>query len=317
MNLGQLRAETQTYLMNTSMDENSLSWDETELNEYINEGVFYTQQVTEWFQDFDNIVMTASVSTYTAPPTIYSFLRLTWDRDFLPQTNEYELDRDDPNWRQSQTTQTNNPYRFYFPQQQQNYSVTPYPTPSQSGIVYQASQELGVVIQILETDGVTIDPNYSFSQELGVIIALSDPNHALMQFRPDLLTNPFTTVSGELGELQIYNSDDLNIGMAFVRYPDTLVLDTDTPQLPPQAHYAVVFYALMRCFVREGEFQDIQLAQGWFTAYGDWMESVLENKGRWWATRVRSLEPFEEGSLFAARMNSIGYPLQLDLKPSY
>lgn len=131
------------------------------------------------------------------------------------------------------------------------------------------------------------------------------------------MTNPFSTTSADLGVVIAYSTDELNIGAAFVRLPDTMVLDTDTPQLPVQCHYALVMYALMKCFVREGEFQDLQLASQWFAAYGDWMEAVLENKSRYWSTRVRSLEPFEEGSLFAQRLNAIGYPLQLDLKPSY
>jgi hypothetical protein len=146
---------------------------------------------------------------------------------------------------------------------------------------------------------------------------VADTNGAIIQFRPDIVANPFTQVSQELGELQIYSTDELNIGVLYTRYPDTMVLDTDTPQLPAQCHFALVCYAIMKSFVREGEFQDLQLAAEWFKAYGDWMESVLENKARWWSTRVRSMEPFEEGSLFAKRLNAIGYPMQIDLQPSY
>lgn len=315
LNLGAIRSQVQTYLMNTSTDSNSLSWSVPELNGYINEAVLYTQQVTGWFEDFDNVVLSSGTAAYAGPVTAYQYLRLTWDRNFLPQTNEYELDRDDPSWR---AAPPNNPFRFYFPTMGQQYGIVPYPTPSQNGFNYAPfSQEAGVVTQILNFDGTTIDTSYSFTQELGVVIGYQDTNGAIVMFRPDKIANPFTTTSAEFGELVVFNTDELNIGLAFNRIPDTLVLDTDTPQLPVQCHAALIFYTLMKCFVREGEFQDQQLASGWFAAYGDWMESVLENKARWWSTRVKSLEPFEEGSLFAQRLNAIGFPLQLDLKPSY
>jgi hypothetical protein len=315
MNLGQIRSETRAFLMNTSLDTNSFTWTDSILNAYINEATLYTQQVTQWHEDFDNIVCTASVSTYTAPAEVYQFQRMTWDRVFLPQTNEYELDRDDPSWRQAPP---NNPFRFYFPQMGQQYQIVPYPTPSQNGFNYAPfSSEKGVVAQFLNADGLTVDTSYTFNQETGIVVGVADTNGAIIMFEPDFTANPFTTVSADLGELVMYSTDELNLGFAHVRLPDTMVLDTDTPQLPIQSHYGLVFYALMKCFFEEGEFQDLDLAKAWFEAYGDWMESVLENKARRWGTRVRSLEPFEEGSLFAQRLNAIGYPLQLDLKPSY
>lgn len=315
LNLGQLRSQVELYLMNTSTDANSLSWSVAEINSYLNEGVFYSQQVTGFFEQFDNIVMTASQGTYTGPANAYQYTRFTWDATFLPQTNEYELDRDDPSWRSASPY---NPFRFYFPVMGQQYTIVPFPAPNQNGYQYAPfSRETGVVAQFLNADGLTVDTSYQFSQELGIIIGVADTNRSIIMFQPDIITNPFTTTSGELGELVIYNTDELNIGVAFKRIPDTLVLDTDTPQLPMQCHLGIVFYALMKCFVREGEFQDMQLAQQWFQAYGDWMNSVLENKSRWWPTRVRSLEPFEEGSLFMKRLSAIGYPLQIDLKPSY
>lgn len=300
--------------MNTSTDVNSLSWSIPELNTYINEAVFYTQQVTQWFQEFDNIVLSSGVSPYTASSKVYQFLRMTFDGVFLAQTNEYELDRDDPSWR---AAPPNNPFRFYFPQMSQNFQIAPYPTPSQNGYQYTASQETGVVAKFTTADGVTADTGYTFNQEFGIVIGVADMNRAIILFQPDKIANPFTTASADLGELVLYNTDELNLGMAFVRIPDTLVLDTDTPQLPVHCHFGLVFYTLMKCFVREGEFQDLQLAGAWFQAYGDWMESVLENKARWWPTRVRSMEPFEEGSLFSKALNAIGLPNQLDLKPSY
>ena len=332
MNLGQIRTEVQQYLMNTSTDANSLSWSVSELNGYVNEACLYTQQVTMWFEEFGNVVCTgtdsilgtgSAVSTYTSPPTVYQFMRLTWDRVFLPQTNEYELDRDDPSWR---LAPPNNPFRFYFPQYGQQPLISPYPTPNQSGLQYAPfSQEYGVVANFISPDGVTAESGYTFNQDYGIVIGVADTNGSIIMFQPDVVSDPFiagksaytNAASPDLGELQIYSTDELNLGIAYTRYPDTMVTDLDTPQLPAQCHYALVFYTLMKCFVREGEFQDQQLASAWFAAYGDWMESILENKARWWATRVRSLEPYEEGSLFAQRLNAIGFPLQLDLKPSY
>lgn len=320
LNLGQLRSQTELFLMNTSSDANSLSWSVAELNGYLNEAVLYTQQVTQYFEDFENIVCTASTSTYTGSPNVYQYERMTWDRDFLPQTNEYELDRDDPNWR---AAPPNNPYRFYFPQMAQNYSIVPYPTPSQNGLKYTASIEKGVVANFTQADGVTVDTSYQFNQEKGIVIGVADTQGSLIMFRPDNVADPFIAAKGlrasspELGEMQIYSTDELNIGTAFTRIPDTMVSDSDVPQLPAQCHFGLIFYALMKCFAREGEFQDLQEASAWFEAYGDWMESVLENKSRRWPQRVRSFEPFEEGSLFSKRMMAIGFPLQLDLKPSY
>src|SRR5882757_420534 len=321
LNKGQIRSIIETYLMNTSSDVNSLSWSIAELDGYINEATLYSQQITQFYEDFENIVCTASVSTYTGSPRVYQYQRFTWDRDFLPQTNEYELDRDDPSWR---LASPNNPFRFYFPQMAQNYQIVPYPTPSQNGFQYAPfSSELGVVANFLNADGVTADKTYTFNQEFGIVIGFQDTQGAIIMFRPDNVTDPFIAnkvtyaASAELGELQIYSTDELNIGTSMVRIPDTMVSDFDVPQLPQQCHFGLVFYALMKCFMREGEFQDLQLASGWFEAYGDWMESVLENKARRWATRVRSMEPFEDGSLFAKRLLAVGYPQQLDLKPSY
>lgn len=314
MSLGTIRSQVETYLLNTSTDANSLSWTVAEINGYINEGVLYTQMVTNWFEEFDNVVCTASVSTYTANARVHQFSRLTWDATFLPQTNEYELDRDDPSWR---AASPNNPFRFYFPQFGQQATIAPYPTPSQDGVSYSFSQELGVTCSMTLADGVTLDPNISFSQETGVIICDQDPNRSVMFFENDVGNDPFDTTSQDLGTMIAYSTDELNIGIAYVRNPDVLVNDTDIPQLPAQTHFALVPYAVMKCFTREGEFQDLDLAKQWFLAYSDWMEAVLENKARWWSTRVRSLEPYEEGSLFAKRLNAIGYPMQLDLKPSY
>ena len=503
LNLGAIRSQAEIYLLNTSTDTASLSWSIAELNSYINEGVLYTQMMTEWFEEFDNLLCTASVSTYTANPRVHQFQRFTFDAQFMPQTNEYELDRDDPSWR---SARPNTPFRFYFPQFGQQPLIVPYPTPKDNGVGYICSLELGAVagmgtegsfvvsdnfirsalgpnytpvsvgpagpsFQIVSNQivcesatsdpndfllynvapsadqyaeitlafdfgnnfsslgplvrgsslgcyslliggtgivtlnrvasgvvtnlgtafGVAIsgdtwklsitgstlnvyrngtlyapfsgivdttfatgqpgicgsgylpgtlpnavygtfwqaqvfglseapsvpDPNITFSQETGIVIEDQDPNRSLVLFQVDLPTNPFLSTSREYGELIVYSTDENNIGTSYVRLPDTLVLDTDTPQLPVQTHLGLVMYTMMKCFAREGEFQDLALAKSWFDAYADWMESVLENKARWFSTRVRSLEPYENGSLFLKRLNALGYPMQMDLQPSY
>lgn len=308
LNLGTIRSQAETYLLNTSTDVNSLSWSVSELNSYINEGVLYTQMMTEFFQDFDNIICTAGTATYTAPSTVHQFIRLTWDKQFLPQTNEYELDRDDPSWR---SAGNNNPFRFYIPQMGQQTTIGLFPPPQNNGTTYTFNQENGAIIAATLDDGSVI----TFSQETGIVIQITDSTETLLVFRPDRNNYPFA--SQEDGEIAGIFSDKNNVGMAFVRLPDTMSNDTDVPQLPVQCHVALVFYTLMKCFLREGEFQDLDLAKSWFDAYGDWMEAVLENKARWYSTRVRSMEPYEEGSLFAQRLTAIGYPLQIELKPSY
>lgn len=45
MNLGIIRSEVQTFLMNTSTDAASLTWTPSILNAYINEAALYTQQI--------------------------------------------------------------------------------------------------------------------------------------------------------------------------------------------------------------------------------------------------------------------------------
>src|SRR5882757_4336880 len=218
LNKGQIRSIIETYLMNTSSDVNSLSWSIAELDGYINEATLYSQQITQFYEDFENIVCTASVSTYTGSPRVYQYQRMTWDRDFLPQTNEYELDRDDPSWR---AAPPNNPFRFYFPQQSQNYTIVPYPTPSQTGTSYTASQELGVVAELTLADGVTPDSTYVFNQEVGIVIGMADTQGAILMFRPDVVSNPFPLgnfANPDLGELQIFSTDELNLGAAFIRY---------------------------------------------------------------------------------------------------
>jgi hypothetical protein len=302
MNLGQIRSLARTYLMNTSSDTNSFSWSDAELNAYANEGVFYVQQLTEFTMANGNTPVVAEQSTYMGPDDQYQFVRLTFDRENITQTNYYELDRDTfSNWRNDPE---GSPQRFYMPQFNE---IAVYPTPIASGTIYQFNSELGTIIEVTGDDGVTPDTNYSFSSEVGTLTGYSDTVGALNHFIVDPLyvLDPFSV---DVGTLISFSTDEGNLSHTYVIQPQTLVNDTDIPQLPPQCGMALVQYVVMRAFARDGEFQDLNLAQAWFTAFSDWMSSVMDAQGKDWPTRVKSLEPYETGNVFSARLRNVGAP---------
>lgn len=90
MNLSSIRSQAKIYLMGTSTDTASIAWSDAELNRYANEGTLYIQQISEFYQDSDNKVVTSGTSTYSAPSLEHQFIRLAFDRQLVPQTNEYE-----------------------------------------------------------------------------------------------------------------------------------------------------------------------------------------------------------------------------------
>src|SRR2546430_16102917 len=92
LTLAQIRNEVRGYLMN--VDSLQAGWSDSELNTYINEGVFYIQQIAEYYWDFGVAETVANQRDYAAPDNQYQFIRLTYSQEFLPQTTEYELDRD-------------------------------------------------------------------------------------------------------------------------------------------------------------------------------------------------------------------------------
>lgn len=321
LTLGQLRSDIRNYLMNTnSADPSSFSWSDSELNDYINDGIFYTQQITQYFVDSINLPVVVGQQDYEMPAQSYQVYRETFDRDFIPQVNEYELDRDKPFWR---TEPNNTPIRWFLSNW---HTASLYPKPIKAGITYPCVPEIGVLVQVTLADGITQDTNFvvvadgisTSNKELGTIVQWidTDPGPIVCMQSDDLVMGP-AQISPDLGALIWYSTDEANIAVYFFRQPDLLVLDTDSPQLPMHCHYGLVFYALMRCFAREGEFQDQDLANGFFQAYGDWMESVLELKGREWPTRVHAFEPDQPDSLFMKRLQSIGPPSQLDFNASY
>lgn len=300
MNLGQVRDEVRGYLMNT--DTSAPGWTNAELNGYINEGVFYVQQLTEMYWDHDVLEVTAGTATYAAPDNMHQFKRLTFDRVFLPQTNEYELDRDvGGTWRDKSGV----PYRFFM---LQHNLVRPYPKPDATGANYTTSNEFGEVIYFTLADGVTIDPNITVTSEFGVVTGFTDNEGSIIRLVPDPL-NRFN--DPELGVLIDFKTDKDNLGCIYVAIPDTLTLDADIPQLDDTAHPALIYYTLMRCFARDGEWQDITLARAWWACFLDWMESVFDIMGREFPTGVKSAEPFEAGNELAARLQAVGTPSQL------
>src|SRR5258708_6822257 len=109
MNLGQIRSEVRGYLMNT--DTSQAGWTDSELNGYINEGVFYVQQLAEFYWEVGVTEVFQGNRDYGVPNNFYQLVRTTFRQEFLPQTNEYELDRDTQSmWR---TSPQGTPVRFY------------------------------------------------------------------------------------------------------------------------------------------------------------------------------------------------------------
>lgn len=109
---GQIRTEVRAYLMN--VDLNQAGWTDAELNLYEDEGAFYIQQLTSSLWDYAVIPVVANQADYTLPDNQYQLIRSCFDRQFLPQTTEYELDRDTSSaWRGDPT---GTPCRFYLKQ---------------------------------------------------------------------------------------------------------------------------------------------------------------------------------------------------------
>ena len=167
------------------------------------------------------------------------------------------------------------------------------------------SGELGLVDEFT-VDGTTPDSTYMVGSELGVVTGLSDTNGALILFETD--SDNLSGTSPELGLVIDYETDEGNVSLIYAAQPDQLVNDTDIPQLPAFAQPAIVQYVVMRAFARDGEFQDLTLAQAWFAAFSDWMESTMDAHGKEWPTRVKSLEPYTTGNVFAARLRNVGPP---------
>lgn len=252
--------------------------------------------------DTVNEPLVANQATYGSPANNDQFVRITFDRYAIQQTNEYELDRDtNSSWRNMPAGQ---PRRFYFPQYNE---ISLYPIPSVSGVSYGQNSELGIVIEVLSDDGITIDPETSLSANLGTEIGMTDLSACLIAIKRDTQF-PFYATSSDFGTLIAFSTDEKNLGVIYLTDPDTLINDTDIPQLPVYSHFAAVMYATMRALAREGEYQDLNAAQQWFEAFSDWMESTLSVRVKEWPTRVRSLEPYKQGNIFSERLRNVGVP---------
>lgn len=302
MTLLQIRNEVRGYLMNT--DTAQAGWTDAELNAYINEGVFYLQQIGEFYWDIAVVETFGGNRDYALPPNHFQGIRATFDQQFLPQTNEYELDRDTQcMWR---ANPTGTPARFYMSQFNQ---ASTYPVPNKDGASWTANQETGGVSFFRLPDGVTQDPAFTLSgSELGLVTQLtSTDGNSHIKFQPDPL-NRF--LSAEYGVVSDFQTDIGNLCFIYLGNPDTLTLDTHIPQIQETAHPALVYYTLVRAFARDGEFQDIKLATAWWQVFQDWMESVMVVQDRSFPTMVKSAEPFEQGSLLAPKLQAVGPPSQ-------
>ena len=296
MNVTSLTAEIREELQEASVGE----WTAAEILDYLNRGNRLIAQFLEWHEKTSNIVTVLGQQDYTFPTDILKLHRATFDREFLPQTTQYELDRDEGNWRGSGN---NNPIRFFLKQWD---TLSLYPKPKANGTIVSFDSELGALIAVEDPSG-TPDPDVTFDSELGIIIAVEDSQGGHIRFEPDYTADPFTTTSAELGEVIDYDTDEDNVALYYAALPDTLVAGTDSPQIHQAAHPALVPYAVYRCLSREGPMQDIGLAEAYFGDFADWMQAVMLLKDRQWPEASLSLEPVAMGSQFIRRLNEIGH----------
>lgn len=305
MNLQAIREEAEAELQDSANE----IWSDAELNAYANDGVLLLQQLTEFYEDTANVVPVAGTTNYSLPTNNLVLRRVTWDEKFLPQTNFFELDKANPQWR---LANNNDPIRFYIPQWD---TLASYPTPNRAGTSYSFDSELGTIIRI-EDGGVT-DPDVTFDSELGIVIAVEDSLGGQIRFTSDTVTDPFTLTSAELGVVIGISVDELNFALYFSALPDSMGSNTDVPQNHQCTHPALVSYICYRCFQREGPHQDFELAKLYFEDFSDWMEAVLRIRGRQFPDKVLSWEAVDKTSIFENRLSSIGPPLLQDLLPSY
>ena len=294
LTLGQIRSEVRGYLMN--IDPTQAGWTDSELNGYIDEACFYIQQLTDSFWDIAVVESVASQSDYSLPDNCYQLGRTTFDKAFLPQTTEYELDRDTSSaWRGDPT---GTPARFYL---KQHNLIGLYQVPRTSGPVWTASQENGEAVQF--------DTTFSFSGEFGVVTQLINTSGSSMNnFEPDPL-NRFA--NPDFGLVVDYHDSTQNLEFMFIAQTDTMTDDSQSPQFHETFHPATVYYTLMRCFGRQGEFQDIEVATAWYQTFLDWMDAALQANAKEFPTMVKSAEPYAIGNILNGRLVAVGPPSQM------
>jgi len=308
MNLNTLSTEIREELQETSASE----WTAAEVTGYLNDGCRLIARLLEWYQKTANLVPVVGQQDYTLPTDVLRLQRVSYDRQFLPETTQYELDRDEGNWR---AAGNNDPIRHF---EKQWDTLSSYPKPKTAGNTVSFDSELGVVTVVEDPSG-TPDPDVTFDSELGTIIAVEDSEGGQIRFEQDFAADPFSTGNPELGIVIDYDTDEGNFGLFYSALPDQLSASTDSPQLPTFVHPALVPYTVFRCLSREGPHQDIQLALEYFNDFGDWMTGVMELKNRRWPEGGKELSPAIPGSVFEKRLNEIGYgdPLRTTLKAHY
>lgn len=309
MNLSTMRTEVRGELQEASAAEFSTA----EIDAYLNEAVLVCQQLTEYLQKTSNLVCVVGQREYTLPTDILRLIRVTFDHQFLPETTQYELDRDAGNWRAANNA---DPIRHFEPQWD---TLSLYPEPVTAGTAVSFDAETGVVIRIEDPSG-TPDPDITFDAETGIIIAVEDSAGGQVHFLHDTYADPFELISDpELGTVIDYDTDEENVGLFYAALPDTMVETTDSPQLPEHVHPACVSYTVYRCLDREGPFQDKKTALLYFQDMADWMNSVLELQGNRWPEKAMALEPVTRGSMFERRLNEVGLgsPLMENLRAHY
>jgi hypothetical protein len=172
-----------------------------------------------------------------------------------------------------------------------------------------ATSNIGEVQNFTLPDNVTLDTSFSFSSEFGVVTQLINTSGSSMnRFEPDpqnRFSNP------DYGLVIAFADETQNLSFMFVAQTDTMTDDSQSPQFQETFHPAMVYYTLMRCFARDGEFQDIEVATAWYQAFLDWMDSALQADAKEFPTMVKSAEPYGIGNVLNGRLQAVGPPSQL------
>src|SRR3990167_3738594 len=119
MNVSAINTEVRQELQEAAQGE----FTDTEILAYANDCTLLISQILEWYQKTSNLIPVVGQQDYTFPTDILHLKRVTFDREYLPQTSQYELDRDQGNWRDAGN---NDPIRFFIKQWD---TLSSYPKP--------------------------------------------------------------------------------------------------------------------------------------------------------------------------------------------
>ena len=293
MTVADIIAEVRGELIEDSAQE----WSDVELLRFLNDGAYLIQQFCGWYQRTENIVPVVGQQDYTLPDDIHKIICARFDRAFLPQTTQYELERDAGNWR---GTANGTPIRHF---EKAWDTISLYPKPNVAGTTVTLDSEFGIVIRAENPSGTT-DPDVTMDSEFGVVIAVEDSDGGQIRMEGDV--EGILGQSHDLGCVVAWSDDEDNLGLVYEALPDILADNTDVPQMPTFVQPALVPYVTFRAFKREGPMQDLALAEFYFADFADWMEVVLEKQERQWPDSAVNLEPTRIGSRFERRLNEIG-----------